>query len=70
MYYLTYNLGQNILELYNILVEIRLTASKTNVVSSIANLVYKLPHELPNELRVRILGNKEMLGKSQVWVET
>ena len=70
MYYLTYNLGQNILELYNILVKIRLTTSKTNVVSSIANLVYKLPHELPNELRVRILGNKEMLGKSQVWVET
>ena len=64
MYYLTYNLGQNILELYNILVKIRLTTSKTNVVSSIANLVYKLPHELPNELRVRILGNKEMLGKS------
>ena len=58
------------MELYNILVEIRLTASKTNVVSSIANLVYKLPHELPNELRLRILGNKEMLGKSQIWVET
>ena len=35
--------------------------------SSIANLVNKLPHELPNDLRLRILGNKEMLGKSQIW---
>ena len=35
--------------------------------SSIANLVYELPHELPNDLRLRILGNKEILGKSQTW---
>ena len=33
---------------------------------STANLV----HELPNDLRLRILGNKELLGKSQIWVET
>ena len=37
---------------------------------SVANLVYELPHELPNDLRLRILGNKEILGKSQIWVET
>ena len=37
---------------------------------SIANLVQEFPHELPNDLRLRILGNKEILGKSQVWVET
>ena len=37
---------------------------------SIANLVYGLPHKLPNDLRLRILENKEMLGKSQIWVET
>ena len=36
------------------------------MISSIANLVY----ELPNDLRVTILGNKEILGKSQIWVET
>ena len=64
-----YNLGHNILELYNVLVQIRLT-SKTKRVSSISNLVYELPHELPNDLRLRILGNKEILGKSQNWVET
>ena len=27
------------------------------------NTVYKLPHELPNDLRIRILGNQEMLGE-------
>ena len=43
---------------------------KRNVISSIANLVYELPHELPNDLRLRILGNKEILGKSRIWVET
>ena len=40
------------------------------MVSGIANLVYELPHELPNGLRLRILGNKEILRKSQIWVET
>ena len=38
--------------------------------SSIANLVYKLPHELPNDLRLRILGNKEISVKSQSYVDT
>ena len=38
------------------------------MISSIANLVYDLPHELPNDFGLRILGNEEMLGKSQIWV--
>ena len=25
--------------------------------------IYKLPHEFPNDLRLRILGNKKILGK-------
>ena len=33
-------------------------------------VVYELPHELPNDVRFRILGNKEILVKSQIWVET
>ena len=41
---------------------------KRNFISSIANLVYELPHELPNEGRLRILENQEILEKSQVWV--
>ena len=30
---------------------------KRNLISTIANLVYELPYELPNDLRLRILGN-------------
>ena len=38
------------------------------MISSIANLVYDLPHELPNDLRLRIFGNKDIIGKSKIWV--
>ena len=31
--------------------------------------IYELPHELPNDLRLRILGNEEILGKSQNFIE-
>ena len=40
------------------------------MIFSIANLVYELLHELPNNLRLRILENREILGKSPIWVET
>ena len=36
----------------------------------IASLVHKLPRELPNDLRLRILGNFKIVEKSQIWVET
>ena len=36
-----------------------------NVIPSIGNFVYELPHELPNDLRLVILGNQEILGKTQ-----
>ena len=39
------------------------------MISSTANSVYELPQELPNDLSLRILGNKKILGKSQIWVE-
>ena len=39
------------------------------MISSIANLVYELPRELPNDLRLRILRNKEISGKSQIWMK-
>ena len=42
---------------------------KRNVISSIVNLLYELSHDLPNDVRLEILGNKEILGKSQIWVE-
>ena len=31
--------------------------------------MYELPHELPNDLRLRILGNYEISGKSQNFIE-
>ena len=40
------------------------------MISCTANLVYKLLHELANNLRLRILGNKKISGKSQICVET
>ena len=43
---------------------------KATTKSSITNLLYELPHELLNDLRFRTLGNKEILGKCESWVET
>ena len=37
--------------------------------SSIINTVYELPHELPNNLRLKILRNWEILEKCQNWVK-
>ena len=31
--------------------------------------IYKLPHRLPNDLRLRLLGNWEISGKSQNFIE-
>ena len=33
--------------------------------SSAKSIVYKLPHKLQNNLRLRILGNSEIIGKTQ-----
>ena len=43
---------------------------KQYLISSITNLVHELPHKLPNDLRLRILGNQEILEKCQMWVQT
>ena len=42
---------------------------KQSMIISNKQGVYELPHELPNNLRLRILGNKEKLGKSQKLLE-
>ena len=31
--------------------------------------MYELPHEFPNDLRLRILENKEILRRSQILIE-
>ena len=42
---------------------------KQYLISSINNIVYELPHELPNDLSLTILGIWEVLGKCQNWEE-
>ena len=38
---------------------------KRSMISSNKQSVYELPHKLPNDLILRILENKEKLGKSE-----
>ena len=38
---------------------------KRSAIVSNKQVVYELPHELPNDLRLRILENKEKSGKSR-----
>ena len=41
---------------------------KRNLISIVANFAYELPHELLNDLRLRILGNQEILENLRfVW---
>ena len=42
---------------------------KRDVISSTKKLVQELPHESPNDLRLNILGNQEILEKSGSWLE-
>ena len=43
---------------------------KRNLISSITNLVYKLPNQFPSDLRLKILGNQKIIEKLKVLVET
>ena len=65
-----YNLRHNILELCNVLVHIRLTTSKVKRYIQYNKLAIRVAHELLNDLRFRTLGNKEIFGKFESWVET
>ena len=47
-----------------------LSQVKQYLISSIVNSVYKLLHELPNNLRLRLLGNLGMKRKFPNWVKT
>ena len=64
----TYNLSHNILELYNILVHIRLTTNKMKHDFYYSILGIRVASRVAE--RLRILENKEILGKSQILVET
>ena len=63
-----YNLGHNILELYNVLVQIRLTTSKTKRGIQYSKIGIRVASRVTE--RLKILGNKEILRKSQISVET
>ena len=47
-----------------------LTQVKRNLISSITNLVHKLPHELPNDLRRRVLRTQNLRHNSKILVKT
>ena len=64
------NLGHNILELCNVLIQTQLTTNKTKRVIWYSKLGIRVASRVANDFRLRILGNMEMLGKSQIWVET
>ena len=56
-----YHPGNDVLELYNGLAQVRFAASKTNLISSVTNLVYDLPHysklrKLENVWKISNLG--------------
>ena len=42
---------------------------KQRVIISNKHDIYELLHELPNDLRLRILENQEITGKSQNFIE-
>ena len=63
------NNGHNILRLFDTLRNFVLTTSETERDYSNKHGIYKLPHELPNNFRLWILGSKEISGKSQNFIE-
>ena len=65
-----YNPVHNILKLYNFLVQVRFTISKTKLDISYNKLGKNNVHELPNDLRFRKSRNQKILEKSRIWSET
>ena len=62
-----YSYGHNILTFFVVLPNLK-EANKANLkrsfIISKKHGIYELPHELPNDVKVRILGNKGISGKS------
>ena len=66
---LNYNPGHNILELYNVLVQVRFATSKMKINIWYNKFGLRVASGLQNNFS-RILGNKEILEKSQNWMKT
>ena len=62
-----HNLVHNILELCNVLVQIRFTTSKTKRDIQYSKLSIRVASRVAE--RLKILGNKEISENSQIWVE-
>ena len=65
-----YNPRHNILTLFDISLRSKSPQVKRYLISNIRNLVQELPHELPNDLRLRVVRNEEILENYQILVET
>ena len=63
------SLGHNIWRLSDVLSNFLSPQVKRIVIISTKNGIYKLSHELPNDLRLRILGNLKILKRSQIFRE-
>ena len=63
--------GHNILKLYNVLRRFVLPHFRCLIVWKSLYIGFSgFSHEWSTDLRLRILGNQEILGKSQNWVDT
>ena len=61
--FIFYSVGHNILDLYNISVQLRLFTSNTSLASVVTDLKYELPDELVNNLRLIIVfGNTRRIS--------
>ena len=59
----TYNRGYNIIKLFKNLV-------KPYFISNTKNAVYVLPHNMPNDLRFKVLESWKTFEKFQNWMNT
>ena len=66
---LNYNPGHNILELYNVLVQVRFATSKMKIDTWYNKFGLRVASRLQNNFS-RILGKKEILEKSRNWMKT
>ena len=66
----TFKPSHNILTLFNNLAQVRIATSKT--IPNVHNnkLATRVASRVPNELRLKILKNQEILEKCQIWVDT
>ena len=63
------NLGHNILRLFDNSPNFLFTTMKRIVIINNKHGIYELPHKLLNDLGLRILGNWEILRRSQFFIE-